>query len=142
MVICKRDRFLKPGFSFAEIIVVVMIMGILGAIIVPKTMEWIKDARKNTAVTQMQLLSSAIEKYQMDTGYWPETLEDLIRMPFDERVSKNWDKSGYLQKAKIPVDPWRIEYKYRLTPGERNPFALFSYGPNREAAPEEEWIYA
>ena len=134
----------KPGFTFAEMMVVIMIIGILSAVIIPSYFSWVERAKKRKVETVLQTISAAIKTYHMDTNHWPGTLDDLVRKPFDERIASRWAKGGYLETAdnQVPEDPWGNDYVYKRTPGAKNPYEIYSYGPDGQESEDEDWIRA
>jgi len=106
----RRNR----GFTLIEIMLVVIILGVLAAMVVPKLTGRSDEARRSVAKTDIESnLALAIDLYEVDTGAYPTELGDLLLQPGD--VS-GW-KGPYLKKA--PKDPWGREYEYRC-PGSHN----------------------
>ena len=95
------------GMTLIEIMIVLAIIAILGAIVVPRFMDMPQKARVTAANNQIQNFSLAIEKYYFDTGRYPAEEDGL-------QVLK---QEGYMNK--IPEDPWGNPYHYRQ-PGEHN----------------------
>ena len=119
---------------------VLAIIGVFMAFALPAYFGYIERAKKQRVKSDIRTLETAIETYNSDTNRYPETLEDLIRPPFDEKIRSKWIENSYLKKNEVPEDPWGTEYAYRL-PGDGRRYDLFSYGPNGENAPEDEWIW-
>ena len=104
----------KKGFTLIEIMLVVIILGILAAMVVPKLTGRSDEARRSVAKTDIESnLALAIDLYEVDIGTYPDSLDDLLRAPSD---ATNW-KGPYLKKK--PLDPWGKPYIYRF-PGEHN----------------------
>ena len=104
----------KQGFTLIEIMLVVIILGILAAMVVPKLTGRSDEARRSVAKTDIQSnLALAIDLYEVDTGEYPSALNDLITAP--SQVS-GW-KGPYLKKK--PLDPWSRDYIYKF-PGTHN----------------------
>lgn len=119
------------GFSLIEIMVVVVIIGILAAIVVPKIMSRPEQARIVKAQTDVSAIQSALDLYKLDNGFYPSTnqgLQALVTAPTSQPIPASWKTGGYLQR--VPVDPWGRPYHY-LNPGAQNPNGvdIFSYGP-------------
>ncbi len=114
----------KKGFTLIEIMLVVIILGILAAMVVPKLTGRSDEARRSVAKTDIESnLALAIDLYEVDTGEYPASLDDLIKSPSD---ATNW-KGPYLKKQ--PLDPWGRPYVYKY-PGEHNEdgYDLYSMG--------------
>ncbi|NNL66432.1 MAG: type II secretion system major pseudopilin GspG [Myxococcales bacterium] len=120
------------GFSLIEIMAVVVIIGLLIALVGVNVTGQMDTARVSTARAQIDRLEGALEFYRMDNAFYPTTeqgLDALINRPSSPPEPKRYQPDGYLQKRKLPEDPWGQPYQYR-SPGERNPrgFDLWSYG--------------
>jgi general secretion pathway protein G len=116
------------GFTLIEILVVVVILGILAAIVVPKVMEHPGEARKVRAKQDIQAIVTALNMYKLDNFVYPSTeqgLDALVSKPSGSPDAPNWRKGGYLDKA--PKDPWNRPYLY-LRPGSHGDIDVFSYG--------------
>ncbi len=114
----------KHGFTLIEIMLVVIILGILAAMVVPKLTGRSDEARRSIAKTDIDSnIALAIDLYEVDTGSFPDSLNDLRSAPSGE---DNW-KGPYLKKK--PLDPWGKEYVY-VYPGQHNEdgYDLFSKG--------------
>lgn len=109
--------------------VVVVIIGVLGAIVVPQFMSRPDQAKVTAAHTDIQAISTALEMYRLDTFNYPSTqqgLEALVTRPSGTPLAKNWNPQGYLKS--LPVDPWGTPYQY-LNPGTHSAgYDLFSFG--------------
>jgi len=115
------------GFTLVEVMVVVVIMGILAAIIVPKIMSRPEQARLVKVKQDILIIQSALDLYKLDNGRYPTTdqgLQALVTQPAVDPIPRNWKSDGYLQEA--PVDPWGEQYQY-INDGDK--VRLFSYGP-------------
>ena len=119
----------QRGFTLIEIMVVVVIIGVLGAIVVPQFMSRPDQAKVTAARTDVQAISTALEMYRLDTFSYPSTqqgLEALVKRPTGTPVAKNWNPQGYLKT--VPLDPWGSPYQY-LNPGTHSAgYDLFSFG--------------
>jgi general secretion pathway protein G len=138
MLITHKRSHLQDGFSLIEIVVAVMIMGILAAVVGAGTVAYLKRAARTSTVTSLNALSQAIELYKVDTGSYPKQLEDLIEAP-KGTLAKKW-QGPYLAKKSAPQDGWKHDFYYKVTPGGKHPYDLFSYGPGGEEGPEEEHL--
>jgi len=130
------------GFTLLEIMVVVVILSILALYVGPKIMGRPQEARINAAMIQITSIETALKMYKLDNGAYPSTeqgLDALVQAPEVGQLANKWRKGGYMEKSKIPKDPWGNEYIY-LSPGTYNTdsFDLMSYGPDGEPGGEDE----
>lgn len=130
------NKHVQPGMSFIEIMIVIAIIGTFLAVVAPNLTSWLGRGQKSATLSSLQTLSNALETYQMDTGHYPDSLEDLINQPADE---SNWN-GPYLRKKQVPQDGWKQEFSYkRNEKGAQPPYELFSYGDPKK---EDDKIYA
>lgn len=116
-----------PGFTLIEVMVVVVILGILAAMIVPKIMSRPEQARIVKVKQDILAIQSALDLYKLDNGFYPSTdqgLEALIKKPTSDPIPRNWKSEGYLHQ--LPEDPWGQAYQYL---NENEKLKIFSYGP-------------
>jgi general secretion pathway protein G len=116
------------GFTLIEVMVVVVILGILAAIIVPRIMDAPDKARVAKAKQDIAALQSALNMYKLDNYVYPSTqqgLEALVAPPQGDPPARNWKPGGYLEH--LPKDPWGNPYQY-LNPGTHGEIDIFSYG--------------
>ena len=116
------------GFTLIEMLVVITVIAILAGLVGPMVFRNVGDAKVTAAKAQLELLSLALEQYRLDNDYTPSTtqgLEALRTSPQGEPPPRNW-RGPYLRKP-VPLDPWGHPYVYR-SPGEHNPYDLFSLG--------------
>lgn len=120
----------EKGFSFIELMVVVVILGILAGMIVPRYMGRTDEAKTVKAKVDIAAIETSLKLYRLDNGVYPSTeqgLMALIEKPDTDPQAPKWNAKGYLDKKKIPKDPWGREYIY-LCPGIHEDFDLLSYG--------------
>jgi general secretion pathway protein G len=118
----------EKGFTLIEIMVVVVIIGLLATLVLPRVLGRQEQAQIEKARADIQALSSALKLYKLDNYNFPSTqqgLEALRREPTGEPSANNWKEGGYIER--LPMDPWGNEYQY-LSPGRYGEFDLWSYG--------------
>ncbi len=118
------------GFTLIELMVVIVILGILAGFIVPRLMGRPEEAKKVKARMQIESLETALKLYKLDNGFYPTTeqgLQALVEKPESPPVPKNWRKGGYIEKGKIPKDPWGNDFVY-LSPGAHGDYDIICYG--------------
>lgn len=116
------------GFTLIELMVVLIILGLLAAVVVPKLTGQSEEARVKVARTQIKLIEGALQQFEVENGFFPGTdqgLQALVTQPTGGREAKKWRKGGYLDR--VPEDPWGNEYHY-LSPGSHGAFDISSYG--------------
>ncbi|HXX95039.1 MAG TPA: type II secretion system major pseudopilin GspG [Planctomycetota bacterium] len=131
--LCRRPSG-AGGFTLIELLLVVVIIGILAAIVVPRLAGRSEDARIAKAQGDITSFKTALGAYEVDNGKYPTSdqgLRALVQKPGGSPEPKNW-KGPYLENlTDIPKDPWDHEYQYRC-PGTKNAngYDLFSWGPD------------
>ena len=123
----------QRGFTLIEIMVVVVIMGILAALVVPKLMGRTDDARIAAARQDIATLVQALKLYKLDNQRYPTTqqgLQALISKPVEGPPVNGWKEGGYIDK--LPKDPWGNPYQY-LSPGIKGEIDLLSFGADGQA---------
>ena len=134
-----RCRFAdRRGFTLIEIMVVMVILGILAGLIIPRIMGRPEEARRTKARIQIESIETALKLYKLDNGSYPTTeqgLQALVDPPSVGKLASAWREGGYLEKGRVPKDPWDSEYVY-LCPGIHGDFDLVSYGADGETGGE------
>ncbi len=126
------------GFTLIELLVVLVIIGILAGYIGPKIMGHPEEARRTKAALQIQGIETALKMYKLDNGIYPQTeqgLQALVELPAAGILPPKWREGGYLEKSKLPLDPWGNEFIY-LSPGINGDFDLSSYALDGESGGE------
>ena len=129
-------RYMQRGFTLIEILVVVSILAILGALIVPKIMDRPNEARIVAAKHDIGSVVAALKLYKLDNGRYPTTdqgLQALVEKPTSDPVPANWKGGGYLEK--MPKDPWGHDYLY-LNHGIKREIDVMSYGADGQQGGE------
>lgn len=121
---------LRPiaGFTLIEVMVVIVILGVMAAMIVPKLMGRPDEARAVAARQDIATLMNALKLYRLDNKRYPTTeqgLQALVVKPSQAPVPENWKTGGYIER--LPLDPWSKAYQY-LSPGIRAEVDVFSFG--------------
>ena len=136
----KKNHALKSrsqmGFTLTEIMLVVVIIGILAALVIPKIAGSSERARVTAANADINGgIKSALGQYEVDMGNYPRGLQDLITPPGNAR---NWH-GPYFDPPKLPLDPWGNPYIY-IFPGKHNPnsYDLLSAGPDARQGTEDD----
>ena len=110
-----QDKLKAGGFTLIELMVVIVILGILAGLIVPRIMGRPEEARRTKACIQIESLENALKLYKLDNGGYPSTeqgLEALVEAPTVGQLPKAWREGGYLEKGRVPEDPWENDYIY------------------------------
>jgi len=130
---------MEKGFTLIELMVVIVILGILAGLVLPRFMGRTEEARRTKARIQIENLEGALKLYKLDSGTYPTTeqgLDALVQKPTTGVIPKNWRDGGYLEKGKVPLDPWSNPYVY-LSPGAKNKdYDLKSLGADGEEGGE------
>lgn len=122
-----RQRIAR-GFTLVEIMVVVVIIGILGALVVPKLLSRTGESRITAAKVDISTLMQALKLYKLDNQRYPSTeqgLASLVTKPTNGPAANGWKSGGYIEK--LPKDPWGNAYQY-LSPGVNGEVDIFSLG--------------
>ena len=123
----------QRGFTLLEVMVVIVILGILAALVVPKIISRPDEARVIAAKQDIASLMQALKLYRLDNQRYPSTEQGsqaLVAKPTSSPIPLNWKQGGYVER--LPNDPWGGTYQY-LNPGVRGEIDVFSYGA--DAAP-------
>ena len=131
-------RFMKDnkGFTLIEIMVVLIIIGLLASIVVPRLMGRTEEAKRTKTAVQIRNFQSALDLYKLDSGNYPTTdqgLQALVEKPAIGEIPRNWKEGGYIDK--IPKDAWGNNYIF-ISPGIHTDFDLYSYGADGEEGGE------
>ena len=132
----KPVRNPQSAFTLVEIMLVVVIIGILAALVIPKIAGKSEEARETAAHADIYGgIKSALDEYDVDNGFYPSSLQDLLQRP---RNAKNWH-GPYLDPPQLPIDPWGNPYLYAC-PGKHNPttYDLWSAGPDGKSGTSDD----
>lgn len=125
----QMSRRSRAGFTLIELMIVVVILGLLATIVMPRILSRPEQARRTKAKIDIRNIESALALFKTDTGRFPTTSEGLEAMVSDPGI-KGYSADGYLNK--VPIDPWGNKYVY-ISPGVHNrDYDLESYGRDGE----------
>jgi general secretion pathway protein G len=127
---------LRRAFTLVEMMLVVVIIGILAALVIPKIAGNSERARVTAAMADIRGgIKSALDQYDVDMGHYPSSLQDLLTQPRD---ASNWH-GPYFDPPQLPVDPWGHPYIYSY-PGKHNPsgYDLWSAGPDGKSGTDDD----
>jgi general secretion pathway protein G len=122
-------RGTQRGFTLVELLLVLVILGTLAAIVVPKMAGRTEQAKITAAQTQIANFGTVLDAFEVDNGYYPKGKGGLIDLIERPRDADGW-RGPYL-KQEIPMDPWGNAYIYEC-PGKHNEdhYDVMSMGPD------------
>lgn len=126
----RSSTALNRGFTFIEIMLVVLIIGILTAVVVPRMAGQTDKARATSTKAQMESLKTALQQFELRAGRFPTTqegLEALVKKPSD-LTDDEWDKT----MDSVPVDAWKQEFVYKSPGDDGRDFDLVSKGKDKQ----------
>jgi general secretion pathway protein G len=134
-----RRHARRDGFTLIELLLVLVILGILAAIVVPKFSGRTEQARITAAESQIATFGTALDAFEVDVGRYPKGRNGLMDLVSAPRDAQNW--RGPYMKNDIPKDPWGNDYVYEC-PGKNNPssYDLYSMGPDGRAGSEDDVV--
>ena len=126
----------RAGFTLIELLLVLVILGVLAAIVVPKFAGRTEQARQAAAKTQVSSFATVLDAYEVDNGFYPKGKSGLNDLVQASRDAKNW-RGPYLKE--VPKDPWGNDYVYEC-PGKNNPtsYDVSSMGPDGQMGTEDD----
>ncbi len=126
----------QSGFTLIEVMIVVVILGILAAVVIPRILDRPDQARVTAAKADIAVIMQQLKLYRLDNTFYPSTdqgLQALSVKPTTNPVPANWKQGGYLER--LPNDPWGRPYQY-LNPGLRGEIDVFSLGADGQPGGE------
>jgi general secretion pathway protein G len=133
----EHTRKLKRGFTLIELLLVLVILGVLAGIVVPRFGGQTERARETAAQTQISTFKTALDTYEVDMGSYPKGKDGLKELVVQPRNAKNW-RGPYMQ-GEIPKDPWGNDYIYE-SPGKHNPstYDIMSMGKDARVGGDDD----
>jgi general secretion pathway protein G len=128
----RTKRHVRKAFTMIELMAILVIIGLLGAVVATNVIGKIDKARVTSTRASLRVLHAAVTQFKLDTGRFPteeEGLYALIEPPTDV---ENTDLTGYLETTAVPPDGWGNDFDYMLDPESGKPFVVISYGADGE----------
>ncbi len=139
LMIKNRERNVlknRAGFTLIELMVVMIILGLLAALVVPRMFGKLGKAKTNAAYAQIELFGTALDSLRLDVGRYPNSSEGLDALVVAGSGTDDWN-GPYLKKNEIPLDPWGNPYGYE-SPGKNGDYDLYSLGADGSQGGEGE----
>ena len=126
----------QQAFTLIEVMIVVVILGILAAVVIPRILDRPDQARQSAAKSDIAVIMQQLKLYRLDNTFYPSTdqgLQALTVKPTTNPIPMNWKQGGYLER--LPNDPWGRPYLY-LNPGVKGEIDVMSYGADGQPGGE------
>ncbi|MFH0351934.1 MAG: type II secretion system major pseudopilin GspG [Chromatiales bacterium] len=124
------------GFTLIELLVVLVILGLLASLVGPRVMNYLIEAKSDSAHLQIENLAATLNMYRLGIGRYPTSDEGLDALVEAPAGTERWN-GPYLDKKQVPKDPWGFDYQYRF-PGEHGDFDLYTLGADNAEGGEGE----
>ena len=135
----RKRRTRKSGFTLMEVLLVMAILVVMASMVTLAFLTIQRGAQSDAAFTQASMLSSECRRFKMNTGQFPQQLNDLITLP-QGMSARKW-KGPYLDSDTIPKDPWGNDYEY-MPPGQQQAnqerVVIISYGPDGQKGTDDD----
>ncbi len=127
-------RLRNEGFTLIELMAVIVILGLLVTVLTRVIIGQVDKARYTAARTLVAEMHDAVQRFYMDQGRYPASLEELVKKPSDAKL---WPQEGYLNGRKeVPKDPWGNDIEYKVPGPEGHPYVIICYGKDKKEGGE------
>jgi general secretion pathway protein G len=133
----EQEKVNQKGFSFVELIVVIVVLGLLIGVVGPRVWSWLSRGQDVAVKSQISQLEAAIMTYATDMGHFPASEDGLRALVENTEGSEFW-AGPYLSKNQVPLDPWNNEYVYVYPGNHGGEFDLFSRGKDGVEGTEDD----
>ncbi|MDX1947604.1 MAG: type II secretion system major pseudopilin GspG [Pirellulaceae bacterium] len=132
----RSNRRRRRGFTLMEVLLVLAILVILGSFVTVGYIQLQKNANKDATKSQISMLESAIEHYELNVGRLPSDLDGLRNLPADLKNPAKW--SGPYIKGELPKDAWGNDFHYEVTDEKTSTFRIWSDGPDQQGGSDDD----
>ena len=133
----KHNRY---GFTMVELMAMLIIIGLLATLVVTKVASNIDKASIITTKANLKILHSAVNQFKMDTSRYPTQDEGLTALILQPSDVTTWEPGGYLETTEINKDAWDNDFVYEAFPESGMPFAIRSWGPDKEPDTDDDLL--
>ena len=133
----RRPRVRSQGFTLIEIMLVVIIIGVLAAMVVPRLVGRTEQAKMARAKSDLAAIGLSLDLYELDVGRYPESLDELVAKEPPSNVSEGAKWNGPYLKKGLPKDPWGRSYEYQRQSQHHQDYDLSSLGSDGKAGSDD-----